>query len=58
MENYTVILGEDQRDKPRLSHNTCSDEEIMLQQSVAFRKSVQAFRRSFPKFQRHFEHQK
>lgn len=54
----TVILGEDEKDKPKLSHNIYSDEEMMLQQSVAFRLSFQALRRSFQKFKRHFENQK
>lgn len=58
MENYAVILGEDERDQRRLSHNTCSEEKIMLQQTEAFRKSIQAFRRPFSKLQWHFEHQK
>lgn len=58
MGNYAVILGEDERDQPRLSHSTCREEKIMLQQTVAFIKSIQAFRRPFSKLQRHFKHQK
>lgn len=45
------LYGHTGKGSDRLSHNTCSDEEMMLQQLVTFRKSVQAFRRSFPKFQ-------
>lgn len=56
MENYTVILGEDERDKPRVTHSTWSDEKIMLQQPVAFRKSVHALRKSFLEFQWHLEY--